>query len=182
MLKWIWCGPLPIPIHHMGSAPKRRFTSACISTSQSEPPLAPFLEDVPLWRRKRKRVCKLLSGQACAKCLFYHKNHLIMESHLKQDFSQRGVGGSACVRASVCVCVGVSKATESWHTSFDVRSPVLVCRVAQQDDRSGDECRTVSKFIREGPLLPSVRAASGKLQRCECAPSTLPALVKLWAP
>lgn len=95
---------------------------------------------------------------------FIVKDHLIMESHLKQDISQRGcwlVVALACVLAyvCVCVCVGVSKATESWHTSFDVRSPVLVCRVAQQDDRSGDECRTVSKFVREGPLLPSVRAA-----------------------
>lgn len=34
---------------------------------------------------------------------FIVKDHLIMESHLKQDISQRGVGGGACVRASVCV-------------------------------------------------------------------------------
>lgn len=33
-----------------------------------------------------------------------------------------------------------------------MRSLVLVRGVAQQDGRSGGECRTMSKFIREGPL------------------------------
>lgn len=66
-----------------------------------------FLRDVHLWRRidlKSERACKLVSGQACAKRLFYHNNHLIMESHLKQDFSQRG-GRWQRVRASLRACV-----------------------------------------------------------------------------
>lgn len=170
------------PYHIMWDLSQKKDLNQVISMSWSKSPW-PFLWDFPLWKRsdaKRGRVRKLLSGQVWAKYSFYRKNHPIMESHLKQDFPQRVV----MVRA--CVWEGgdgggrkISKATESWHTCFEVRLPVLVfCSVAQQDDRWGDECHTVSKCIRKDPSCHLF----GRLQRCEHAPSTLPALFKLWAP
>lgn len=89
--------------------PQKEDLHPSISTSQSKPPwpLSIKFSFTETKRPKKWPVCKLSPGQACAKCLFYHMNHLIMESHPKQDFSQRrgcgGVGGSACTRASTRV-------------------------------------------------------------------------------
>lgn len=158
MLKWIWCVLLPPPF---GICPKKKAyirLSSVLDESirASQTPMVVSLKwsfvriKWPWIQIMWVRVVHMSKSSHFVKCA----QNTIIISIVTLHWSWKSHNYKITSKTLTLLCRGKKKvweATERWHTLCDVCLPVLVCRVGQQDDRSGDECHTVSRFIREGP-------------------------------